>query len=70
MVSKKASSGKRLRRRNRVLLDEKRLRSIKKRIAEGYYNRNEVRRAIAERISDRVLESDEAEDAERWDSCT
>jgi hypothetical protein len=62
MVSKKASNGKRLRRRrNRVLLDEKRLRSIKKRIAEGYYNRNEVRRTIAERISDRVLESNEAE---------
>ncbi|KPJ59984.1 MAG: hypothetical protein AMJ46_08555 [Latescibacteria bacterium DG_63] len=66
MVSTRASKGKRLRRgRNRALLDEKRLRSIKKRIAEGYYNSKEVRRTIAERISDRVLENNEGEETER-----
>jgi hypothetical protein len=65
MVSTKASKGKRLRRcRSRALLDEKRLKSIRKRIAEGYYNRREVRRAIAERISDRVLENCEGPKAE------
>ncbi|MFH0778231.1 MAG: hypothetical protein V2A71_06320 [Candidatus Eisenbacteria bacterium] len=44
---------------NGILLDEKRLRAIKQRITDGYYNRSEVRRDIARRLVDRLLEEDE-----------
>ncbi|UCF78547.1 MAG: hypothetical protein JSW03_10795 [Candidatus Eiseniibacteriota bacterium] len=65
MVSTKATGGKRLRRRrNMTLLDEKRLRTIKKRIAQGYYNRKEVRMTIAERVSERVIQRSEGDEAE------
>lgn len=47
---------------DRVQLDEKRLRAIRKRIADGYYNRKEVRRSIVERLVDSLAdESDETQ---------
>jgi hypothetical protein len=41
---------------DRVLLDEKRLRAIRKRIAGGYYNSKEVRRSIVERLASSLLD--------------
>ena len=44
-----------------MLLDERRLRAIRRRIADGYYNRREVRRSIVERLASRLIDdSDEA----------
>jgi hypothetical protein len=63
MVPRKISRVKRLRDGgDGMLLDEKRLRAIRRRIADGYYNRKEVRRSIVERLAGQLLdESDETE---------
>ena len=56
MVPSKTSRVKRLRDGgDRMLLDEKRLKAIRRRIADGYYNRKEVSRSIVERLAGQLL---------------
>ena len=56
MVPSKTSRVKRLRDGgDRMLLDEKRLKAIRRRIADGYYNRKEVSRSIVERLASQLL---------------
>jgi len=58
MVPSKTSRVKRLRDGgDRRLLDEKRLKAIRRRIADGYYNRKEVSRSIVERLASQLLEN-------------
>ncbi|MCX5800964.1 MAG: hypothetical protein NTX17_06215 [Candidatus Eisenbacteria bacterium] len=45
-----------------MMLDEKRLRAIRRRIADGYYNRKEVRLSIVERLVNDL--SDDGEEIE------
>jgi anti-sigma28 factor (negative regulator of flagellin synthesis) len=57
MVPSKISRVKRVRDGgDRMLLDEKRLKAIRRRIADGYYNRKEVSRSIVERLASQLLE--------------
>lgn len=45
-----------------MLLDEKRLKSIRRKIADGYYNKEEVRQSIVERLADQLsVENGDAE---------
>ncbi len=60
MIPSNTSRVKRLRGSgDRVLLDEKRLKDIRRRIADGYYDRNDVCRSIVERLVDRLSSEDE-----------
>jgi anti-sigma28 factor (negative regulator of flagellin synthesis) len=63
MVTRKTSRVKRLRDGGeRMLLDEKRLSAIRRRIADGYYDRKDVGRRIVERLASQLL--DESEETE------
>ena len=58
MVPRKTSRVKRVRDGgDRMLLDEKRLKAIRGRIAGGYYDRREVSRSIVERLASQLLEN-------------
>ena len=55
MVPSRTSKVKRLREGgDGMLLDEKRLKSIRRKIADGYYDRKEVSRSIVERLADQL----------------
>ncbi len=48
--------------KGQALLDERRLKDIRRKIAEGFYNRNEVRRSIADRLASRLADEAEVEE--------
>jgi len=55
MVPSQTSKVKRLRESgDGMLLDKKRLKSIRRKIADGYYDREEVSQSIVERLADQL----------------
>jgi len=69
MSRRQASGLKRLTDSNgKALLDEKRLEAIRKRIAGGFYNRNDVQRSIVDRLAHRLAEEREADEKGKGDS--
>lgn len=60
MIPNKTTGVKRLQSGGeRVPLDEKRLEAIRRRIADGYYDRKEVCRSIVERLVNHLTDADD-----------